>query len=108
MDKCFFKYDFNYPEQIPEEMHGQFDMAVIDPPFITREVWQKYVLAVKILMKNDENGDLKGNLLCSTITENKDFMKELLNVDPIIFRPSIPNLVYQYNFYTNYEDEAQK
>ena len=83
-------------------------MAVIDPPFITREVWQKYVLAVKILMKNDENGDLKGNLLCSTITENKDFMKELLNVNPIIFRPSIPNLVYQYNFYTNYEDEAQR
>ena len=59
-------------------------------------------------MKNDENGNIKGNLLCSTITENKDFMKELLNVNPIIFRPSIPNLVYQYNFYTNYEDEAQK
>ena len=45
-------------------------------------------------MKKDENGLIKGNLLCSTITENKEFMKELLNVDPIIFRPSIPNLVY--------------
>lgn len=81
-------------------------MAVIDPPFITREVWEKYVKAVNLLMKKDENGCIKGNLLCSTITENKDLMKEILNVDPIIFRPSIPNLVYQYNFYTNYEDEA--
>ena len=81
-------------------------MAVIDPPFITREVWEKYVKAVNLLMKKDENGCIKGNLLCSTITENKDLMKEILNVDPIVFRPSIPNLVYQYNFYTNYEDEA--
>jgi len=23
-----------------------------------------------------------------------------------VFRPSIPNLVYQYSFYVNYEDEA--
>ncbi len=81
-------------------------MAVIDPPFITREVWEKYVKAVNLLMKKDENGCIKGNLLCSTITENKDLMKEILSVDPIVFRPSIPNLVYQYNFYTNYEDEA--
>ena len=45
-------------------------------------------------MIKDENGHIKGNLLCSTISENKDFMKEILNVDPIVFRPSIPNLVY--------------
>ena len=50
--------------------------------------------ALVAVMKKDENGCVKGNLLCSTITENKDFMKELLNVDPIVFRPSIPNLVY--------------
>ena len=30
-------------------------------------------------------------------------MKELLNVTPNTFRPSIPNLVYQYALYTNYE-----
>ena len=34
-------------------------------------------------------------------------MKELLDVEPMVFRPSIPNLVYQYSFYTNYTDEAQ-
>ena len=36
---CYFCYDFNKPEEIPEEMRGTFDMCVIDPPFITREVW---------------------------------------------------------------------
>ena len=47
-----------------------------------------------------------GNLLCSTIDENAEFMQELLSVKPTTFRPSIPNLVYQYSFYTNFADEA--
>ena len=29
-------------------------------------------------------------------------MEEILGVKPAAFRPSIPNLVYQYNVYTNY------
>ena len=37
--ECYFKYDFNKPEDIPNNFHGNFDMAVIDPPFITKEVW---------------------------------------------------------------------
>ena len=98
----YFKYDFNFPEQIPEEMHKSFDMAVIDPPFITREVWQKYTEAAQLLLKEG------GKLLCSTIDENAEFMAELLSVKPIAFRPSIPNLVYQYSFYTNYTDDAQQ
>ena len=98
--ECYFKYDFNQPEQIPAEMLGSFDMAVIDPPFITREVWDKYRIAAEMLLKSEG-----GKLLCSTIDENQVFMKELLNVDPIAFRPSIPNLVYQYSFYTNYTDD---
>ena len=81
-------------------MHGDFDMAVCDPPFITREVWEKYTIASKLLLKEG------GKLLCSTIDENKEFMFELLGVKPATFRSSIPNLVYQYSFYMNYEDEA--
>ena len=100
-EECYFKYDFNKPEEIPESMHQSFDMCVIDPPFITREVWEKYTVAAKMLMKED------GKLLCSTIDENVEFMAELLAVKNIKFRPSIPNLVYQYSFYTNYEDEKQ-
>ena len=88
-------------------MHGSFDMAVVDPPFITREVWEKYTEACKILLKKD------GKLLCSTIDENAGFMEEIFNnvgfenVKACVFRPSIPNLVYQYSFYTNYDDDQQ-
>ena len=33
-------------------------------------------------------------------------MKELLDVEPQTFRPSIPNLVYQYCLYTSYPSEG--
>ena len=59
-------------------------------------------------MPCDENGKPVGNIFCSTIDENKEFMKELLDVDPIAFRPSIPNLVYQYSFYTNFKHPDQE
>jgi hypothetical protein len=35
-------YDFNKYEELSKDLHGYFDMVVIDPPFITREVWEKY------------------------------------------------------------------
>ena len=36
-DGLYF-YDFNKPAEIAEELAHQFDLVVIDPPFITREV----------------------------------------------------------------------
>lgn len=47
-----------------------------------------------------------GKILLSTIAENEEMMKELLDVHPCAFMPSIPNLVYQYKFFTNYESEG--
>ncbi len=43
-------YDFNKPEEIPAEIHGTFDMIVIDPPFITREVWEKVRIQFLIIV----------------------------------------------------------
>lgn len=31
-------YDFNEPESVPQQLLGSFEMLVIDPPYITREV----------------------------------------------------------------------
>jgi hypothetical protein len=45
----------------------------------------------------------KGMVIGTTVAENKDFMGELLGCKPQAFRPSIPNLVYQYNSYANFE-----
>ncbi len=34
-------FDFNKLEEIPEDLHNYFDFVVIDPPFITHDVWSK-------------------------------------------------------------------
>jgi hypothetical protein len=48
---CFCKFDFQAPEAIPAELHHAFDAIVIDPPFITAEVWGKYAQAAQLLLK---------------------------------------------------------
>lgn len=40
-EKNFVFYDFNKPTELPEEMKGKFNFILIDPPFITLEVWAK-------------------------------------------------------------------
>mmetsp|Transcript_5880 Transcript_5880/g.10193 ORF Transcript_5880/g.10193 Transcript_5880/m.10193 type:complete len:190 (-) Transcript_5880:249-818(-) len=94
--KNFVRYDFNQPTEFPAELHHTFDMVVIDPPFITREVWEKFTETTKVLLAPG------GKILASTIQENAPMMKELLDVNPSVFFPSIPHLVYQYCFYVNY------
>jgi EEF1A lysine methyltransferase 1 len=48
----------------------------------------------------------EGKILLSTIDENEPFIDELLGAKRRAFRPSIPNLVYQYSLYSNYESEG--
>jgi hypothetical protein len=50
-----------------------------------------------MLLKED------GHALLSTIDENEEMIKEVMGATKRTFRPSIPNLVYQYSFYTTYE-----
>ena len=82
-------------------MHHAFDLVVIDPPFITREVWEKYAEAAKLLLKTEG-----GHCFLSTIDENEAMIKELLGADRKKFRPSIPNLVYQYSLYATFTSEG--
>jgi EEF1A lysine methyltransferase 1 len=93
-------YDFNRPEDLPKELHHAFELVVIDPPFITREVWQKYAEAAKLLLVEG------GHCLLSTIDENESMIKELLGANRCAFRPSIPNLVYQYSLYASFTSEG--
>ncbi|GAX73222.1 hypothetical protein CEUSTIGMA_g675.t1 [Chlamydomonas eustigma] len=99
-DPHFCKYDFNKPEDLPGNLLNDFDMVVIDPPFITREVWEKYTKAAKLLLKNE------GKVIASTVAENDGLLSELLGSKPCNFKPSIPHLIYQYNFFTNYKPTA--
>lgn len=99
-DPHFVKYDFNKPEDLPAELLHTFDCVVIDPPFITEEVWEKYATAAKALLKEG------GKVVCSTVAENEAIMQRLLGAKPVAFKPSIPHLVYQYNFFLNFEPSA--
>jgi len=97
-------YDFQKPTDFEgaAELKGTFDMVIIDPPFITREVWEKYTETAKFLLKPG------GHVMASTIQENAPFMKELLGVEPQVFMPSIPTLVYQYYLYASYDSKNLK
>ena len=48
-DPNFIFYDFAHPENLGKELEGVFDFLIIDPPFITRDVWTKALIFSKIL-----------------------------------------------------------
>ena len=85
------------------------------------QVWEKYQAAVKLLGKpgkpltprlelpvtcHSSPLSAGAKVILSTIAENAALMKELFDAAPAAFLPSIPKLVYQYNFYTNYPPTA--
>ena len=75
------------PAGIPAELQHVFDLVVIDPPFITREVWEKYAISARLLARP---GDSK--YLCSTIAENAEMMAEILGVVPQVRQGTMGNL----------------
>lgn len=68
-DRGFVFYDFNDLSTLPQEMHGTFDLLVVDPPFIVKEVWEKYAAAVKLLAKSgtDENGNCTAPIILTMV-----------------------------------------
>jgi hypothetical protein len=103
-DRGYVFYDFHNPTEIPSHLLGQVDMVVIDPPFIVADVWMKYIETSKLLLKvgNDANGSPLGKVVMTTVAENSALLLEHLGGVSAVFQPSIPNLVYQYNLFTNY------
>ena len=90
-------YDYNDPTNVTECCHGAYDLIVIDPPFISQSVWENYATTAKLLMKGDG-----GKIIATTVDENAVLMKALFGCNTVLFRPSIPHLVYQYSLYTNF------
>ncbi len=97
-----FKFDFNNFVELgnEEKILSKFDFVIVDPPYINEPSWTKFAEFVKLISK-EENVKI---LTCS-IAENSSMLEKLLNLKIKKFQPSIPHLVYQYNFFANYEDE---
>lgn len=110
-DPRFVAYDYKHPEALPAELQHRFAMVVIDPPFITEEVWEMYVKAAQYLLLNTNGGEAETKndsssnrkILCTTIPENAGLLHVLLGVKERRFQPSIPKLVYQFSSFSNYE-----
>ncbi len=101
---------------MPPSARGCFDVVVIDPPFITAEVWEAYARAARALMRAPPASSLDGGaggaadpaapvsrVLCTTVAENADLLVRLFHgVSRTAWQPSIPHLVYQYDSYANW------
>jgi len=110
----FQYYDFNDPTAVPERHRGKYDLIFIDPPFVSTSVWKKYAVTAKLLMNDDDDDDDDdddGNnndsrVIAATVDGNAILMKELFDCERVKFLPSIPNLVYQFCIYANFDSEV--
>ncbi|KPA76128.1 hypothetical protein ABB37_07897 [Leptomonas pyrrhocoris] len=98
-DACYVVYDFHQPEQVPIQYMAAFDYVVADPPFITRDVWERYAATVKLLLKEG------GKLLFTTVLENHTTLENLMDRPLFIaaFYPLVEHLTYQYVCFLSYE-----
>lgn len=101
-DPNFVRYDFKQPEAIPTTLHGRFSMVVMDPPFITREVWELYAPAARMLLRPQG----PARILATTVQENAGLMAELFGTTEQRFKPAIPNLIYQFSLYSNFDSSC--
>lgn len=55
-------------------------MVVVDPPFITHEVWEQYAITSKMLLKKGaaDDGSPLGKVILTTVLENADLLNKIL------------------------------
>ncbi|KAL0221922.1 hypothetical protein RCL1_001776 [Eukaryota sp. TZLM3-RCL] len=83
---------------VPPEATPCFDFIFVDPPFVTEDVLTKVASYVHHLCHD------RTRILITTIAENKDFVYTLFKqAVPQAFKPSVPNLIYQFDCFVNYE-----
>ena len=93
----YVPYDFRSPE-VANDRKGSYDVAILDPPFISSNVLQAYSLTVHQLLVEG------GKVIVSSVQENGEILSALFpQIRLVRFKPSIPNLVYQYSLFTNYQ-----
>jgi len=117
-------YNYKEPEKIPEEHWHKFDFVVIDPPSVRDDVLALYARAARILLPKAEQTNTcqlcwfgrqkpkpigvkppSSKILISSLAgdSHSKLMHSLFGAKPCVFLPTIPNLIYQYHLYTNYD-----
>jgi hypothetical protein len=106
-------FDFRDPTgTIEPALRHSFDYCVVDPPFITRDVWTKYAEAIRLCLKP---GAGAGRVILTTVGENEAMLRTVLGAElgaslrKTTFMPAMQKpwygfgLPYQYSLYVNYD-----
>ncbi len=114
----FFNFD-DPAGTIQSALHHSFDFCVVDPPFITRDVWTKYAEAIRLCLKPADAGDTPGRVILTTVGENEAMLRTVLgeklgkSLRKTTFMPAMQKpwygfgLPYQYSLYVNFELRAE-
>eukprot|EP00210_Caulerpa_lentillifera_P003072 g2934.t1 len=96
----FVFYDYNEPQEVPEEYHHDFDVVIADPPYLSEECLTKTLDTVQLLLKNRIESRIY--LLTGEVMQEVALKKAKLK--PVKFRPQHKNkLGNEFMLYTNKE-----
>ncbi|CAN1144318.1 EEF1A lysine methyltransferase 1 [Linum perenne] len=101
----FTFYDYNKPEELPEELKHLFRVVVADPPYLSKECLEKVAETVSFLAKP---GPSNSYVLLLTGEVQKESAAELLGLHPCGFRPQHSSkLGNEFRLFTNYNPETR-
>ncbi|XP_060535424.1 EEF1A lysine methyltransferase 1 [Cylas formicarius] len=90
----FVFYDYNSPQNIPQENKHDYDLVVADPPFLSEECLTKTAVAIKFLTK--------GKIILCTGTKMAELAQKLLDVRDKSFKPKHKsNLCNDFSCFSN-------
>jgi hypothetical protein len=72
-EKGYIYYNYKENLNLSDQLLHSFDCVVIDPPFITRDAWERFSLHGRLLGTKD------CKFICSSVAENKEMLEELLS-----------------------------
>ncbi|XP_012542260.1 EEF1A lysine methyltransferase 1 [Monomorium pharaonis] len=92
----FIQYDYKFPLDVPRNMSCQFDLVIIDPPFLSEECLTKMAVTIKFLTKK--------NIVLCTGAVMAELAKRLLDVRKCDFIPGHKNnLANEFYCYSNFD-----
>eukprot|EP00818_Percolomonas_sp_WS_P005559 CAMPEP_0117455022 /NCGR_PEP_ID=MMETSP0759-20121206/11130_1 /TAXON_ID=63605 /ORGANISM="Percolomonas cosmopolitus, Strain WS" /LENGTH=410 /DNA_ID=CAMNT_0005248283 /DNA_START=134 /DNA_END=1366 /DNA_ORIENTATION=+ len=81
-------------------LRNSFDLVFVEPQFVDQEIIAKYIDFVSKYLLHPE-----GKFILSTLAERTTFLEHQCGMKHMRFSPNIPRLVYQYQFYANWDCE---
>ncbi|KAL5282356.1 N6AMT2 family protein [Megaselia abdita] len=101
-EKDFVKYDFNnaYDENYLDEFRHNFDIVIADPPFLSKECFEKFAFITKKIVK--PNGKI---LFCSgEVVE--EYVAKFLDLKKCSYKPKhTRNLGNDFTTYSNFNSD---